>query len=223
MRRAVAVGLAVVVVVTATVAGVIAYQRTDTCRGVDIVFDGYGSVTCKGDSVTLSPAEATDDDVTHAALAALPAVSTDTAGSRSVEATVSTSAQLREGTPNPWEVGWFLWNYTDADHFYAVVLKPNGWEISKQDTDYEGNQRFLASGHDLTFAVGTSHHIQVTTTASEAGLVMDVAVDGVHLATVTDAEHPYTTGSVALYCEDATVTFSQVRSTASTPSLAPTP
>lgn len=61
--------------------------------------------------------------------------------------------------PNPWEVGWLLWCFSpDPTHpydpsptsnsnfrFYAVVLKPNGWEVSKQDPSYKGGQRFLKS------------------------------------------------------------------------------
>lgn len=63
--------------------------------------------------------------------------------------------------PNPWEVGWLLWCFSpDPTHpydpsptsnsnfrFYAVVLKPNGWEVSKQDPAYPGGQRFLKSNN----------------------------------------------------------------------------
>ena len=61
--------------------------------------------------------------------------------------------------PNPWEVGWLLWCFSpDPTHpydpsptsnsnfrFYALTLKPNGWEVSKQDPSYKGGQRFLKS------------------------------------------------------------------------------
>jgi putative lipoprotein len=61
--------------------------------------------------------------------------------------------------PNPWEVGWLLWCFSpDPTHpydpsptsnsnfrFYALCLKPNGWEVSKQDPSYKGGQRFLKS------------------------------------------------------------------------------
>lgn len=32
--------------------------------------------------------------------------------------------------------------------FYALCLKPNGWEVSKQDPAYKGGQRFLKSNTD---------------------------------------------------------------------------
>ena len=64
-----------------------------------------------------------------------------------------------DSKPNPWEVGWLLWCFSpDPTHpydpsptsnsnfrFYAITLKPNGWEVSKQDPSYKGGQRFLKS------------------------------------------------------------------------------
>ena len=67
--------------------------------------------------------------------------------------------QNPDSKPNPWEVGWLLWCFSpDPTHpydpsptsnsnfrFYALCLKPNGWEVSKQDPSYQGGQRFLKS------------------------------------------------------------------------------
>ena len=67
-----------------------------------------------------------------------------------------------DSKPNPWEVGWLLWCFSpDPTHpydpsptsnsnfrFYALCLKPNGWEVSKQDPSYKGGQRFLKSNAD---------------------------------------------------------------------------
>lgn len=89
----------------------------------------------------------------------------------SFSANIVTQAQLRspdntpptpqnpDSKPNPWEVGWLLWCFSpDPTHpydpsptsnsnfrFYALCLKPNGWEVSKQDPAYKGGQRFLKS------------------------------------------------------------------------------
>ena len=89
----------------------------------------------------------------------------------SLSANIVTTAQLRspdntpptkdnpKSLPNPWEVGWLLWCFSpDPTHpydpsptsnsnfrFYALCLKPNGWEVSKQDPSYKGGQRFLKS------------------------------------------------------------------------------
>lgn len=89
----------------------------------------------------------------------------------SFSANIVTEAQLRnkdntaptkdnpDSRPNPWEVGWLLWCFSpDPTHpydpsptsnsnfrFYALCLKANGWEVSKQDPSYKGGQRFLKS------------------------------------------------------------------------------
>lgn len=89
----------------------------------------------------------------------------------SFSANIVTTAQLRspdntpptpqnpDSKPNPWEVGWLLWCFSpDPTHpydpsptsnsnfrFYALCLKSNGWEVSKQDPSYKGGQRFLKS------------------------------------------------------------------------------
>lgn len=92
----------------------------------------------------------------------------------SFSANIVTLAQLRnrdntpptednpDSKPNPWEVGWLLWCFSpDPTHpydpsptsnsnfrFYALCLKSNGWEVSKQDPSYKGGQRFLKSNTD---------------------------------------------------------------------------
>lgn len=89
----------------------------------------------------------------------------------SFSANIVTTAQLRspdntpptkdnpDSKPNPWEAGWLLWCFSpDPTHpydpsptsnsnfrFYALCLKANGWEVSKQDPSYKGGQRFLKS------------------------------------------------------------------------------
>ena len=93
----------------------------------------------------------------------------------SFSANIVTTTQLRnkdntpptkdnpDSKPNPWEVGWLLWCFSpDPTHpydpsptsnsnfrFYALCLKPNGWEVSKQDPSYKGGQRFLKSNTDV--------------------------------------------------------------------------
>lgn len=169
------------------------------------VFDGYGSITGDDEQIVLEPQAATEPDVTHGGLV----VTNDTYENVELEVEVQTQRQLREGEPNPWEAGWVLWNYTDNDHFYAVALKPNGWEISKQDPAYPGKQRFLASGSDPTFPVGTKHTVKV----EHRGATMTVSIDGRVLDTVVDDEKPYRRGAVGFYTEDALVRFSNLETT----------
>lgn len=165
-----------------------------------VVFTGYGDVAGSGDNVTLSPAVAGTREVTHGALVVSGTAPADLA----VSARVLTARQLRPERPNPWEVGWVLWRFSDPDHFYAVALKPNGWEVSKQDPDYPGSQRFLASGSSPTFPVGTEHTVEIV----HVGDTTAVRANGQPLATVQDTEQPYAGGGVGLYTEDARVHFS---------------
>ncbi|MDU0348526.1 hypothetical protein [Actinomyces sp. MRS3W] len=173
------------------------------------VFDGYGSATCVGSTVTLSPAPATDASQTHAGLATSRTVTIPEGDTTVISATVTTRSQLRTGdAPNPWEVAWLLWSFQDPDHFYALVLKPNGWEVSKQDPDSAGAQQFLASGTEPTFAVGTAHNVTLTVSTIGEQMTVDIAVDGEPLVSVTDTAEPYLQGAVAAYCEDAVVDVS---------------
>jgi 3-keto-disaccharide hydrolase len=167
----------------------------------EVVYDGYGEVDADGGDVSMAPMTATVPTATHACLVS----SRQSYGDLTLTAEVRTVEQLRDGEPNPWEVGWLLWHYTDPQHFYAVVLKPNGWEISKQVPGAPGGQMFLASGHTPTFAVGEWHSIRVTHHGGDA----TVWGDGVELGSFSDPE-PYQTGSVALYTEDAHVLFRDV-------------
>jgi len=165
-----------------------------------VVYDGYGTVDTRTDGATLSPKPpaSPDGSDTHAALVVTKAHY----GDLTVSADVLTTRQLRPETPNPWEVGWLLWHETDPQHFYAVTLKPNGWEVSKQLPGAPGGQHFLVSGDTPRFATGTWHHIKVT----QRGPQITVAADGRQLAQFTDPD-PYTRGAVGLYTEDANVLF----------------
>lgn len=113
----------------------------------------------------------------------------------SLSANIVTTAQLRnkdntpptpsnpDSKPNPWEVGWLLWCFSpDPTHpydpsptsnsnfrFYALCLKPNGWEVSKQDPSYRGGQRFLKS-NDAKDPRKFPPHNTESNNADEAGV-----------------------------------------------------
>jgi hypothetical protein len=171
-----------------------------------VIYDGYGSTTLHDDGAVLAPQAPTSNHAgdTHAALVVTRQQYDDLAFS----ADVRTERQLRPGTPNPWEVGWLTWHQTDPKHFYAVALKPNGWEVSKQVPGAPGDQQFLASGHTPRFPAGQWHHITIT----QHGGDISVSANGRNLAHLTDPD-PYTHGSVGLYTEDAVAVFRNLRIT----------
>jgi hypothetical protein len=168
-----------------------------------VVYDGYGSVHHSAGQVSLrpEPPASADPADTHAALV----VSRESYGDLTFEVRVRTAEQLRPGGANPWEVGWVLWHVTDPQHFYAITLKPNGWELSRQTPGAPGGQQFLASGSTPTFPVGTWHDVQVT----QRGGHITVTADGRPLVDHVDDE-PYTHGGVGLYTEDADVSFRDI-------------
>jgi hypothetical protein len=176
------------------------------------VFDGYGCtgfVASNGNTMLVEqPMASVSPGETHGALVIGPS----TSGDLTLEVATATTRQLRTGSaPNPWEVGWVLWQYTDTAHFYYVALKPNGWELGKADPAYPGSQRFLDTGSWPTFPVGPWYRVRVTQTGS----TVEVFVDDFLITSFTDTERPYTAGRLGLYTEDAAVSFDNVAVTTS--------
>lgn len=185
----------------------------------NVVFDGFGAAriaattTSNGNLLEEQPMAASSPADTHAVLVR----GLDTFGDLDVRASMMTVAQLRSPA-NAWEMAWFVWNYKDNDHFYYVILKPNGWELGKRDPAYAGGQRFLATGGSPTYPPGAWHVVRV----QQTNATMIISADGLVLATFTDRERPYTSGSLALYTEDALVRFDDII-TSSTPLATVTP
>ena len=193
------------------------------------LFNGYGSACIVTGSngrnqLDLQPQPSASPWEAHAALTATTSVFNSRAG-YTLTVTSRTVRQLRTGSaPNPWEVGWVLWNYTDNDHFYNVVLKPNGWEVDKEYVDSNGNQaqQFLVSGTSPTFPVGSAQDVVVvqTVTGGVPTFLVQANVGGSlqTLATVTDngtsvSGPPYLSGRVGLYAEESEVQIASVRVT----------
>lgn len=129
-----------------------------------------------------------------------------------VTARVVTLAQLRTGSdPNPWEVAWLVWDYTDNEHFTYVTVKANGWELGKRDPAYPGGQRFLATGPEPIVQPGQwSSWTIVRQVRPDGSTHMTFHVDGQLVAEAPDEERPLTVGRVGLYSEDARIAASDL-------------
>lgn len=175
----------------------------DGVGGWSPVFTGGGHISADaaGGVLVLAPEAAREPAETHAALA----VSRRRFGDLQLDATARTVRQLRAGEPNPWEVAWLLWAYTSNTSFYYLALKPNGWELGKEDPAYPGAQRFLATG-ERPFALGVDHRFAVR----HQGNRLRVAADGEALVDLVDEERPLAGGAVGLYCEDAEIMVGEV-------------
>lgn len=168
-----------------------------------VAYNGYGRISerAHGDAVrlTLEPARATSPSSTHSALV----LSANRWRDFTAEIRVRTNRQFRRPHPNPWEVGWIFWHYVDNQHFYYVILKPNGWELGKEDPSYPGDQRFLVTDTSPVFPPGRWYTVRV----HQRGGVIQVSVDGRRLVRFADTRHPYLAGRIGLYVEDASATF----------------
>ena len=169
-------------------------------------YAGYGTTTIvAGDGrhqLSMSPGVASDANTTHGSLVTTLKQFDDI----DLTAQLQTERQLRPQDPNPWEVAWLVWHYADDHHFYSIVLKPNGWELGKEDPDYPGSQRFLATGTTPLFPIGQLHTVRVRQVGNE----INVWANGILLTTYKDTERPYGRGSIGLYSEDAHVYFDSV-------------
>jgi hypothetical protein len=171
------------------------------------VYNGYGCngfVASNSNTVLFEqPATSTSPAETHGALVIGPYFS----GDFTLQVSAATTSQLRvNGAPNPWEVAWVLWHYTDDTHFYYFIAKPNGWELGKEDPAYSGAQRFLAAGTSPSFPIGAWYRIRV----AQSGQTIQVFVNDLLITTFTDGQRPYSSGRVGLYSEDAEVYFDNV-------------
>ncbi len=183
------------------------YPDGSTIGVWQFVYNGYGcnSFFAVNSNTMLveQPKISTRPDETHGGLVIGPSIS----GDFTLQVSAATTRQLRANSaPNPWEVAWVLWHYTDDSHFYYFAPKPNGWELGKEDPAYPGAQRFLASGNSPSFPIGPWYRTRVT----QSGQTIQVFVNDVLITTFSDSQRPYSSGRVGLYTEDAEVYFDNV-------------
>jgi hypothetical protein len=160
----------------------------------------WGQASVRNGTYTVQSQVPTSPAETHSAL--LTSASTWDDQVFSYRAT--TLAQLRTGSePNPWEVAWSMFRFTDLTHYYWFIVKPNGWELGKkQGSD---TQIFLATGGTPARPVGASYQVRIQ---AQGGRIR-VSVDGAQVVDYTDPA-PLLSGSVGLYEEDAKATFANV-------------
>jgi hypothetical protein len=210
MRRRGWIALGIVVVALLAGGGILVLNNRPWSEGSQhgpwlTVFTGYGQVRGDDKELELTPRPATSAERTHASLVVTASMHRDLA----LTTQVRTEDQLRRGDPNAWEVGWVLWHYQSPSRFYALALKPNGWELSKQDPASPGGQRFLASGTTPRFPVGAAYRVSVV----QVGAVIKVSAQDRMLASYTDTDAPYLVGRIGFYTEDAQVTFRNIHIT----------
>jgi hypothetical protein len=160
----------------------------------------WGQASVRKATYTLQSQAPSAPGETHSALM----TSASTWGDQVFAYSATTAAQLRTGSePNPWEVAWSMFRFTDLTHYYWFIVKPNGWELGKkQGSD---TQIFLATGSTPARPVGATYQVRIE---AHGGRIR-VSVDGTQVVDYTDPA-PLLSGSVGLYEEDARATFANV-------------
>lgn len=171
-----------------------------------IVYTGYGTVQIENGQLMMAPKAATQASETHAPLV----VAGDTAWKDYIfSVKINTTKQLRTGsTPNPWEVGWVIFRYVDAQNFYYFINKPNGIELGKL---VAGQQKFLYTAGTPKLTIGQWNNYKVTLKGNN----IKITIDGTQVVNFTDTTaSSFLNGKIGLYNEDAKVYYDDVVVTA---------
>ena len=177
------------------------------------VYNGFGSSGVEiadGSHVFfLKPRASTSSADTQAALVR----STNSFCNFVVDFDTKTVKQLRQNSPpNPWEVGWFVFRYTDTFHFYTFLVKPNGIELEKKDCDTCTNsvdgQQFLVTKDFPTLHLNKWMHWRI----SAIGNHIQISVDGTKVIDYIDKtmSPKLSAGNIAMYSEDAYARYDNV-------------
>ena len=181
-------------------------------------WNGHGIITTaqdplsKSGSMLLQPKPATSRSATHSALV----VSTEQFQNFQLTADVKIDKQLRQNSkPNSWESGWILWHYNDPTHHYYLALKTNGPEVGKYDGGANPlSQVILKTKSSPRAHVGQWNHVELKVTGNHIVAV----IDGVKSIDFYD-NSSFSSGDVALYSEDAKVSFDNVHVTSLAPAF----
>lgn len=124
---------------------------------------------------------------------------------------------INQQGPQPWECAWVFWRFTDeqpkSNHHYYFIIRPDKAEFGKKDnapgdTSLE-QQIYLPRVGDVKLKVGTANHVTITAKAFK----ITVTVDGTKVVDYQDTPKDpakMAQGLIALYCEDADVSFDNV-------------
>jgi len=189
-------------------------QTSPNGKWIDI-YNGHGSAGVRDDETGANniffeaPAVSTSPSETHSSLV----TSTQKWGNFELDIDVKTVQQLRQNSPpNTWETAWVFFRYTDTFHYYAFLVKPNGIEFDKKDcnscTDPEQGQQFLVTASSPTLQIGQWSHWKITAIGNH----ITISVDGNKVVDYVDQDmsQQLSSGTVAMYNEDASVNFDNV-------------
>jgi hypothetical protein len=175
-------------------------------------WNGYGQAgvkTINGNNVFYEiPKTAIQPSTTHSSLVQTSQKFSDF----TLELDMNTYKQLRQNSPpNTWETAWVFWRAVDLYHSYYFVLKTNGIEFGKKDTNCNCEEQvFLKTASTPKVQLGIWSHIKISSIGKHA----TVWVDGSKVVDMDDPSYnsaKMSNGYIGLYNEDASVGFDNVR------------
>lgn len=172
-----------------------------------VVYDGYGSVVFDEGGIVMEPMASTSPGETHAALVLAKQTLSSPLAEFCLTIEATTEAQLRDTSPNPWEVFWIFFNAVFEDGHEETnyfILKTNGIELGRA-FDGDDEQEFLVTESEPRLGLGS----RVLYVLRKSPGRLTVSIDGeavIDYTNGTDPDFLYEhAGAIGLYTEDARV------------------
>jgi len=161
------------------------------------IYDGYGDIRFSKNNVGLVPKSPEAVKETHAALVLYRDV---LPRDFIIDMRMVLNKQLRD-SPNPWESGWFLFNYVDENNFYYIAFKTNGIELGRV---IDGKQEFLLTKDNPKIIPKEIYKFKIIFDNENLELFIGSS-------RAINFNVPRVSGKIALYSEDADVEFLNIR------------
>ncbi len=171
------------------------------------LWNGYGSSGVNNSVFFMYPSISTNINDTSSNLV----ISTQSFANFELNIDVKTINQLRQNNqPNPWEVAWIIFRFTDLTHYYYFTVKINGIELGKYDGGQEIiDQKILYTAETPTLTIGTWSTWKINIINNH----IIIYVDNIKVIDYVDntMSNQLKSGSIGMYNEDALTNFSNVQ------------
>ncbi|MDO8428836.1 MAG: DUF1080 domain-containing protein [Candidatus Diapherotrites archaeon] len=166
-----------------------------------IEFTGYGNIWIDQEILNMKPQIALSPAENHA-----PLMTSNSSWSNFIlDFDQKTIQQLRQNSPpDPWEVAWIMFRYTDLENYYYFIFKTNGVQLAKKQGSL--NEIFLQTPNNPRVQIGQWNHIKV----QAQGNHIQVWADNQLVIDYTDSD-PLSAGKIGLYNEESWTQFDNIR------------
>lgn len=206
--------VAVLAALAAAAAAAQVLPLASTERDWLVLWKGEGQVSFDpAEGVRMQTARAKDPKETFSALVLAKETIDRPLRNFQLALTVTNEAQLREGSPNEWEVFWLFFNYNPAGREvkrtnFLLIQTRTGMQLGRAFG--ESGEAYLAKPHRPTVRVGQTFKLSVTKTGQHVTVLMD-GQSVLDFNGEGSGDNLYDVpGSIGLYCEDSQVRVKDV-------------